>query len=218
MATGHYGRARFIANLLPLIRRATALRRVVSVLSGTYEGAIDTTDWQALRLSFPRMNGHVASLVTLTLEAFAREAPEVAFVHDHPGPVVTNIARPGQGYFVAFLNVIFQTIMRLPFVGIPIAQSGAWHAYFATSARYPPAQREVAEAADGVPLGEGAAVARGTGGTNGSGVYSIQWYGESAAPKVEALLEKYRQDGMANQVWENLQEEFRRITGSASIE
>ena len=187
------------------------------MLTGTHEGTIHASDLQAWRVPFVRLDGHVGALVTLGLEALARRAPDVAFVHDHPGPVLTNLARPGQGALVALLNVIVHTVVRLPFVGVPIAESGARHLHFATSARYGAKERG-REGADGVPLVEGAVVARGTSGDDGSGTYSVDWRGESAGPKVEALLERYRKEGLAEKVWENVEEEFVRITGSRSVE
>lgn len=70
-----YSRNRFILNLLPLLQKATSLRRVVSVLSTTREGPIDMTDIQGRKLPFKSQIGQGASLVTLPLEAIAKKAP-----------------------------------------------------------------------------------------------------------------------------------------------
>jgi len=69
------------------------------------------------------------------------------------------------------------------------------------------------EVASGIPLPDGVAVARRTNGETGSGVYSVDWDGESARPKVERLLAQYRKAGMVEQVWRHNEEEFNRITG-----
>ena len=50
------------------------------------------------------------------------------------------------------------------------------------------------DVASGVALADGVAVARGTSGKSGSGVYSVDSGGESAGPKVEELLAKSRKE------------------------
>ncbi len=80
-------------NLLPLLRNATSLRRVVGVLVGTKEGPIDRGNLAGDNLSFMDSMGQSASMATLLLEEAARLAPEVAFVHDYPGFVKTGIIK-----------------------------------------------------------------------------------------------------------------------------
>lgn len=57
------------------------------------------------------------------------------------------------------------------------------------------------------------AVARGTNGQTGSGVYSVDLAGESSGPKVEKLLAGLREEGVAEKFWKHTEEEFMRITG-----
>jgi hypothetical protein len=71
---------------------------------------------------------------------------------------------------------------------VPIKECGERRLYFATSARFPPVRAGSA----GVPLGDGADVARGTTGEVGSGVYSVEWDGATASPTVQKLLAGYR--------------------------
>jgi len=205
----HYSRARFILNLLPLLQRASALRRVVSVFAGTKEGFLDTSDLQAWKVPLLSQRGHAASLVTLSLEALAKKAPNVSFIHAFPGPVKSGIARGTTGSVMFMLKAVFAVIG--PFVYIPTEESGERHVLLATSARYPAMVDD--DGVSGVPLADGVRIARGTSGEGASGVYSIDWNGESAGPKVEELLAKFRKDGLVEKVWGNAEEEFKRITG-----
>ena len=74
-------------------------------------------------------------------------------------------------------------------IAVPIEESGERNLFLSTSARYLPAAR--ADASD-VRLVDGMAVARGTHGKAGSGVYWLSWGGESMPEKMEKLLTKYR--------------------------
>ena len=94
---------------------------------------------------------------------------------------------------------------------IPNQECGERHLFLATSARYPAGTSE--DETSGVPLTDGATVARGTNGESASGVYSVGWDGESAGPKVEELLANFRKEGMVEQVWKHIAGEFKRITG-----
>ena len=88
--------------------------------------------------------------------------------------------------------------------------------FLATSAKYPPASAGET-AASMVPLGDGLSVARGIDGKAGSGVYSIEQNLESAGPKVEALLDGFRKEGLVEEVWDRTTKEFRRITGVEEV-
>lgn len=201
-ALAYYSRIRFIENLLPLLREASSLRRVVNVLAGTKEGTIDTNNWATIR------RGHVVSMMTLSLETFAKTAPEVSFIHSYPGFVKTNLIRGGEGALVATMGLVFSALE--PFFTVPNEECGERHAFLATSARYPPGSDAHANA--GVPLGNGVAAAKGTDGKFGSGVYSVDSQGESAGPKTVALLAKLRQEGMPEAVLNHTQGEFSRAT------
>lgn len=204
-----YSRLRFITNLLPLIQRASTLRRVVTVAGGGFEGPLDSTDFQARRVPLFELKGHLSSLISLGLEAVARTAPEVSFVHDYPGTVQTGILRGGKGLMVLALRAYIYLLGR--WVCVPIDESGERHLYFATSARYPPAIAAT-ENGSGVQLGDGVDVAQGTNGQIGSGVYSIGWDGESASPAVQELLVGLRSKGMVEEIWQHAQSELKRIT------
>ncbi|KAL8907694.1 MAG: hypothetical protein Q9207_001263 [Kuettlingeria erythrocarpa] len=207
----YYSRARFIVNLLPLLRRAPHLRRVVTVLGAGKEGPITTNDFQAWKVPMLSQRGHVSSMTTLSLEALAKEAPEVSFVHNFPGVVKTNLARGGEGPAVFVLKQVFKVLN--PILAMSNRECGERQTFLATSARYPSKDA----AANGVPLVGDLAVARGTDGQSGSGVYSVDANGISAGARVEALLAQFRDEGLVERVWEHTVEEFERITGVRAI-
>lgn len=202
-------RTRFIVNLLPLLEKATALRRVVSVFAATYEGPIDMNDFQGWKLPLLQQRGHAASVVTLSLEFLAKKAPSVSFIHDFPGPVKSGIARGTKG-LVFFIFKAFEKVLG-PMVFIPTVESGDFHLFLATSAKYPAGANE--DTASGVPLAGVAVIGRGTDGKAGSGTYSVDQHGESAGAKAEKLLANFRKEGMVEKAWENIKGEFVRITG-----
>ncbi|KAI1736490.1 NAD(P)-binding protein [Xylaria scruposa] len=194
-ALNYYSRIRFIDNLLSLIQRAPALRRVVTVGGGGYESELDTTDFPALRVPQDKLRGHLTALVTLGLEAVARRAPDVSFVHDYPGTVRTKL-----------LDYLPEGVLRtLEFM--PIDESGERQLYIATSARFPAADRVDAV---GVSLGEGIGVAIGTSGVVGSGMYSIGSDCEDVSPSVLELLGVMRRQGLVQEVRQHTEDEFRR--------
>lgn len=193
-ALNYYSRLRFIANLLPLLKHAPSLRRIVTVAGGSKEGVIDPTDFPALSVPLSELRGHLSTLITLGLEAVSKTAPEVSFIHDYPGTVKTKLsdsmpeAQLGTGTFVS------------------LDESGERHLYLATSARFPPVRGEE------VSLGGAITVALGTTGEIGSGVYSVGSDCESASGAVQELLTGLRENGMVEEVWRHTEGEFRRIT------
>ncbi|KAK1816506.1 hypothetical protein LTR12_009097 [Friedmanniomyces endolithicus] len=204
-----YARNRFIMNLLPLLQPAQSLRRVVSVYGATFEGQIRMDDFQASSLGLMAKQGHTASVTTLALEAHHQFAPEVSFVHNFPGSVKSGIDRGSIGPLMRTLKTIF--ILLAPLVDIPLEEAGDRHLFLCTSARYSAGSGD--EAA-GVPLTDGLALARGSDGRVGSGVYSIDAYGESASPKVERLLAKFRSENAVQRVRDTMEADVKRALAS----
>lgn len=194
-----------------MLQQATGLRRVVTVFAGGKEGPIDTNDYQGWKVPLMSMRGHASSMVTLSLEAIAQKAPDVTFIHNFPGPVKTNLARGTKGVAMAVMRAIFKVIG--PFVYLPNQEVGERHLFLATSARYPPSTASGVAVSSVVPLPEEVPVAKGTDGETGSGVYSIDWDGESAGPETVELLAKLRKQGLVEKLWEHTMGEFTRITG-----
>ena len=129
-----YSRNRFTVNLLPLLQQATSLRRVVSAGVAGKEGPVEVNDFQGWKVSALSARGHGSSLVTLSLEALAKKAPDVTFIHDFPGPVKTSFLRGGQGATVAVINGLFKLVS--PFMTFySLEECGERHLFLATSAR-----------------------------------------------------------------------------------
>lgn len=206
-----YSRNRFTVNLLPLLQQATALRRVVTAFAAGKEGPVNVKDFPARKVSALSARGHGSSLVTLSLEALAMKAPNVTFIHDFPGPVKTNFLRGGQGAAASVLNGVFKLFVSPMMNFYSNQECGERHLFLATSARYPAGS--AGDATSGVPMAGEVAVARGTNGENGSGVYSVDLEGESSGPKVEKLLAEFRNEGVVEKFWKHTEEEFRRVTG-----
>lgn len=199
-ALNYYSRLRFITNLLPLLQNAASLGRIVTVGGGGHEGPLDPTDFPALRVPLLDLRGHLCTLISLGLEAVAKTAPEVSFVHDYPGTVNTALSSRMKG-------VPPTPIMRVD-AYVPVEESGERHLYLATSARFP----SVRDRSAAVRLGDGVGVALGTTGEIGSGVYSVGWDCESASSAVRELLAELREKGMVEEVWRHTEGEFKRIT------
>lgn len=147
--------------------------------------------------------------MTLGLEALAKMAPSVSFVHDDPGAVRTPLLSHVEG----MLGVIMRTYIYLAgyWICVPLEECGERQLYLATSARYPAASGG-SDGGSGVALGDGVDVARGTTGEIGSGIYSVDWDGTSASPTVEKLLAGYRDKSMVEEIWRHTESEFERIT------
>lgn len=216
MALAYYARTRFIVNLLPLLRQAPSLRRVVTVLAAGHEGPIHTNDFQSRNIPFTNVRGHSISMTDMMLEHVAQEAPEVSFVHDYPGPVKSGFGRETNSVLMRVAITIFKLVG--PLFYIPTRESGERHLFFATSSRYPPRSSADSEGASGVPVPSGVSVAGGTDGEVGSGVYAVHWDGESVGPKPLKQLTKLRDENMVKQVWEHTAAEFKRVTGSESLD
>ncbi|OKO98197.1 hypothetical protein PENSUB_9295 [Penicillium subrubescens] len=212
MALAYYARARFILNLLPLLRQAPSLRRVVTVLAAGHEGTIYADDFQGRKVPLSGVRGHNVSMTDLMLEHMASLAPEVSFVHDYPGPVKSGFGRETNSILMKVAITIFKIVG--PLVYVPIRESGERHLFFATSARYKP---RVGSEAAGVPVSGDVEVSGGTDGEVGSGVYAVNWDGESAGPKSLQVLAKMRGEGMVQRLWEHTMMEFKRVTGVESL-
>ena len=200
-------------NLLPELQRATTLRRVVSVFVGTKEGVLDMDNLPGWNKALMASRGHAGSLVTMSLEALAKRAPDVSFVHNFPGTVKTDIAKDTTGLMMSTFKAVLWAIG--PLVYMPNQECGERQLFFATSARFPARKGEGVVA--GVPLDGGVEVAKGSDGVVGSGVYSIDQEGESAGPAVVEVLTKARKEGSVEKVWEHIEGEFKRVTGVGAI-
>ena len=210
LAAHIYGRILLIQRLLPLVKAATGLGRVVSVDYGGYEGIVVPSDWPALTFSvFPfRFVGHCASMVTLTLKRIAQAAPDVSFIHVHPGVVPTKNIDGLPGVWRLIAKSI--TWIVSPFLAISIHESAERHVFLATSASYKPKSGDT----NGVPLVKGLELHEGVNGECGSGVYSVKWHCDGPGEKVVQLLTEYEKNGTMEQAWQHIISELKRVEKS----
>jgi hypothetical protein len=217
MAVAYYARMRFIVNLLPLIQAAPGLRRVVNVGAGTHEGNVFPDDWQSYKVPMASARGQMASMMTLAHLALARQAPDIAFVNTYPGYVKTGLIRGDEGLLVRIAGAAVVPLLALTGILHVVShdETGQRHAYYCTSGRYP--AREGGKDVAGVPLQSGERLAVGMDGKEGSGVYSVNWDGESAQQKVVEVVNKHVKDGMVDNLWQHTLTEFERITGEKAV-
>lgn len=219
---------RFIANLLPLLRHASSvssISRVITVMAGTKEGPISPSEIGRKLVAPWKARGHLCSMMTLTMEHFAEnEAPQVSFLHDYPGFVKTPLSESMTGVVGGIMKGVFAVTSLFNSRNrrwVPLEESGQRHVFLATSSRYPPKDgHETSSSGHGVSIsedGSGTETAVGSNGQVGSGVYSVDEFGESGGIHVQKLLEELRRNGTKDQIWNHLQQEFKRITGKAAI-
>ena len=68
-ALGYYSRIRFIEQLLPLLKAANSLSRVVDIVAGGFEGNVDSSDFPSKNMSVLKLRQHLATMHTLALES-----------------------------------------------------------------------------------------------------------------------------------------------------
>ena len=162
---------------------------------GGKEGAVDPTDFQALRVPLLGLRPHLTGLMTLGFEAVSRAAPDVSIVHGYPGTVKTPLLNGVPAEMMAGAQ------------WVPLDECGERQVYLATSARYPPQNGGAAA----VPLGDGLDVVVGSNGEIGSGMYSIQQDGEALSAETRQVLSDMREKGMVDAIQRHTEAEFKRI-------
>lgn len=197
LATRYYSRARIMQLLLPLLNASQHSPRVVNILAGGREDSLREDD---LALNKPQNftvangNAHSTTMLTLTLERFAAEAPRVSFVHQFPGLVATPLFNHISSGFTGFLmRHIAGPLMRLLLRGA--GEAGKRSLFTATSARY-----SVDEGV--VPVEGGVKKAERSQG----GVFLLNENGESA--NSEKVLGDLRKRKVDEKVWIHTQEIF----------
>jgi hypothetical protein len=213
-----YSRLRITQQLLPLLSVAaasTSLARVVNVASGTYEGAVDVSNLplQDIPITqvFAKLKPQAASMITLSMETLAAQAPAVSFVHDFPGAVYTSLHKNAVGAMGMVVYIIVEMMYRLfgKWMFVPLEECVERQLHAATSAIYRPRDGN----ARGVTL-DGSHVARGSDGVEGSGVYSIDWDGERRTEQSVIALKELRTKGVGEIVWKHVSGDFERIAGT----
>ncbi|KAK6532483.1 hypothetical protein TWF281_006672 [Arthrobotrys megalospora] len=221
-AISYYGHAKFIINLLPLLKTSAAnnhFARVIRVLAGGLEKALDPDDLDMRKAAFIKSRQYHTTITTVAFDCLAKENPEISFVHAFPGFVKTE----GQN----FLGLMSLVIRTLTWIGgrwllIPEEESGERNLFYATSEIYPASQKaeEVKNSIGGDGKGEGEDVAVGLDGVKGSGCYTLHWDG--TAKSGNKVLLEYRETGFREQVWGHtlavytgIEEKYKREAGNA---
>ena len=198
---------RFVHNLRGLLLDASA-PRIVSIHGAGKEGRLLEDDLE-LRHHFNLRNAamHTSTMNTLALQEFASNNPTISCVHVFPGVVVTN----GYGIlaedFPAPLRWMFMqaALPVMKMVTTSLEEAGQRHLFHATSARYPPQEREQM----GKQLPDGVLVAKGADGKEGSGCYLLGPDGETVGDG--KLLAEYRTREMGKKIWEHTLGVFERV-------
>lgn len=206
IAVSLHSRLRMAQNLLPLLRRGKSLRRVISVFAGGKEGKLYLNDISGHKMPSSASRGHIATAMTLGFEGLAEQAPEVAFVHSFPGLVETNLFRKDAGWIVKPVEYFFK--LRYWSSLISAEETGERYLFLSTNGRYPPKTGPKCE--DG-SVEDKIQAFKGSDGTLGSGVYTVDEHGKSCENTAK-LLSNYRSEGAVSKVLQGLEAEFRRIS------
>lgn len=191
MSTRYYSRQRAVEQLAPLLNNASA-PRVLTVLAGGLESAIDVTDLDVKdpqNWHFWTASTHATTMHTLALERVARENPELSILHWFPGSVAT----PGLARAAKF--------GLSPPDQISQAEAGARALFLATSDRYG------VRGGGLVPAPQGLRAAQRSGG----GIFLVDPSGETT--NNEHVLSAMRKKGVDKLVWDFTQETFSRVAG-----
>ena len=207
-ALRYYSRLRFVYDLLPLLT-ASPVPRVVTILAGGQESAIDVNDLEVKNdFSLMKAAGNGTTQTTLALEELAKSYPSITFIHKYPGFVNTGVLdrlmATAKGVYAIPATLVRWAI--LPIVNLfsmSVDEAGERGVFIATSARYPPANPKTDSV--GVPLLQGVQVAESSmvKDGEGNGVYRLGADDESAPDS--AVLAGYRLDNVGRTVWEETQ-------------
>lgn len=202
MTTRYYSRARAIQLLLPLLNKSEN-PHVANVLAGGLEGPLLEDDLDLVKpgnFSITSSSMHSATMLTLILEKWAAENPNISFVHQFPGTVATPLFTRGSSGVTGFLlRWVVSPIICTFFAASP-EDAGARSLFHSTNARYTVPAGE----SRSVPIPEGLERAKQSGG----GVFLVSNKSESADNE-KVLVDQRR---LTEKVWEHTQQIFARVT------
>lgn len=214
-----YTRFFFLSCLLPLLLAAPN-PRVISILAGGQESAIDLTDLE-VKNNFTFIKGaeNGTTQTTLAFEELAKHYPSISFIHKYPGfvnsGVVSRLLGTASGIYAipAFLaRWIVVPIVSL--FSMSVDEAGERGMFLATSSRYPPAEPKSEFVGTLLPTGVTVAESSVVKDGKGNGVYRLGALDESAA--ASPVLEGYRAEGADKLVWNSMSSVFERALGRAS--
>ncbi|KAK7432200.1 hypothetical protein QQZ08_001145 [Neonectria magnoliae] len=202
MTTRYYSRARAIQLLLPLLNQSENAH-VVTVLAAGQEAPLLEDDLDLAKpgnFSIAKSSQHVATMLTLILEKWAAENPNISFVHQFPGLVSTPLLTRGSSGITGFLLRWIVSPFLNTFIAASPEDAGARSLFHATNARYTVPARE--NRAVPIPAGlEKATQSRG-------GVFQVSDKSEYAENE-KVLVDQRRLTG---KVWEHTQQIYARVT------
>lgn len=218
----YYSKIRFAVNLLPLLKTAPGLRRVVSVFAAGLEGKVVPDDLDGNKSSLIAHRDNVASMLTLAMVKLSEDAPQVSWVHDFPGFVESGLWESAPGLLGVVMRTVVWALGR--FFYMDPEECGQRQLFMATSARFPPSRSAAAAeaagedaTASGVGLVDDLTVATALDGKPGGGNYSANEHGDTIPDKKVAMLRRYMTDGTKDVVWKHTMDTFRRVTGKEKL-
>ncbi|GAD95663.1 hypothetical protein CHGG_07650 [Paecilomyces variotii No. 5] len=214
-AAVYYSKIRFAVNLLPLLKNAPVLRRVVSVFAAGLEGKVVVDDLDGRKISRLSHRDNLASMLSLATVQLSEEVPEVSFVHNFPGAVESGLWESMPG----FLGVIIRTLAWVlgRFWYMDPEECGQRQIFMATSARFPAATMGDDGNANGVDLLDGMIPAVSLNGNSSGAAYSVNEHADAISEKKADLLRRCKSDGTQDVVWRHTMETFKRITGKERL-
>ena len=207
-ALRYYTRLRFVYDLLPLLT-ASPLPRVISILAGGKENAIDINDLEVKNdFTFVKAASNGTTQTTLAFEELAKTYESISFIHKYPGFVDTGVldrlmATATGLYVIPATLVRWMIIPIVNYFSTTVDEAGERGLFIATSARFPPAKPKTGYL--GTPLPKGVDVAQSSmvKDGQGNGMYRLG-ENDDSAPDTDVLV-GYRLDNVGKTVWEETQ-------------
>ncbi|MCJ1398419.1 hypothetical protein MMC11_001617 [Xylographa trunciseda] len=218
-ALSYYIRIRTIYNLLPLLN-ASISPRVISILAGGKEGAIDLTNLELLKKHSPVAPYAVpATQMLFAFEELAKTNPSISFAHVYPGVVNTGqlyrFMQTATGLWALPAWLAQWTIVPVLYLFSQTPDGiGEMMLFIATSARYPPAEVKGEGFMVAMPKGVQVAKSSDERGGKGNGVYRLDHHGESAPDT--PVLAGYREQNAGKTIWESTEGVWRRALKKAT--
>lgn len=202
MSVNYYSRIRAILNMMPTLKAASdagELSRVITVLAAGSEGDVREDDLDLKHdFTLHACLAHCVVMTDFSIEVLAQMYPHTAFSHSYPGTVKTGIANQLSGPVRLAVKVLYAVMT--PWI-LDVKESGERHYFQMTNKCYPAANGGV-----GIEMPEGVSVMKGSNGKIGSGAYLLDWDGKATGD--EEILKKYRDQNMAQRVWEHTMQIF----------
>lgn len=209
MCLRYYSRMRMLYQLLPSLLQAES-PRVISIFAPGHEGRLFPEDL-SLRSSshYSLFNNisHVCFMTTLFFEEIVSRNPKLSCLHVMPGLVKTAEWENGKfpGWFKWLMKWIILPLIT-PFT-TSLEECGDRSLFHLISGMYP--SRAVGQNSDTMKRAEeqGLAVAEGTDGKLGSGVYAVHENSEILS-KIPSIYEPWRKKDMSHAIWEHTLDAF----------